>query len=619
MDSVKLTLGDVMNHGYKARDGVVMDADGTPSASLYRTGATPDRTGRGPRPTTSGLMATNCLKFGAYILGDPWYARKYDELVRQYRYRESRETLRSEQGSGAREGRMLLTDWDDTEHVMGSLWLVSQLERDPDLKDFYKLAATALFETKKDHNRSFFNYMYAGITGDRAGANLGGALETLQLYPSVTYFYPVMNSIRTDLQFTAGPEGDQITTRVMPFNEIAMDNSSDWKCNPYNMDGWLARGINAFAVSAEDSMVWFIADQGGTLYRSLDGGASFAVHDFSQGASVNDVVFAGGKSRIVVLATNRGIFWSHTGGYENRWRNVQIGGERNVVRRLMNDPQNANVVWAVADDGVWRSVDLGQEEVGKAWTKVSGSMPDSTDVLFRGLVYGIAPGPTPSLWAILDGRIYRKNPGDGDWASSPLDIEGYHRIPDPKQIVVSPRDPNTVFALFNVTSWGNPSSMLLRSTDGGKTFGLVGSNYGGSSFPSVGSGLERQALSNLVIDPNDPRFMYASSPKGIFRSTDGGTTWQVSNSGLRIPFVTAVYAPKQIPGAVFASTPAGFVVSRDRGATWDRPLVVLNGRGVNRTDRGGYGYLVAYWAGRYFECVSDAEAASAPNTWTTSR
>jgi len=608
MDSVKLTLADVMDYGYKQRDGVVLDVDQQPTASLYRIGG---------RPYTGGLMATSCLKIGAWITGDPWYARKYDELVRGNMYRESRDTLRAQMGSGNVRGRMLLTDWDDTEHVIGGLWVAYQLEQDPALKEFYGLAATTLFDTKRDDNRSFFNYMYAGITGDQAGANLPGALETLQLFPSVTLTYPIMNSIRTDIEMTTSGDGWPRTANILPFNQQPMDNASDWKGDPYFADLWLCRPVTALAVSDEDSMVWFLSD-GGTLYHSFDGGKTFAVHEFYRDARVNDVTFAAQKSRIAILATDKGIFWTHTGGYMNRWTQVPLGSETNAVKQLMLDPANPNVIWAIADDGIWRSVDLGQEEAGKAWTKVSGSMPRTSDVLFKGLVYGLAPGANPRFYAVLDGRTYRRGLSDLDWTMSPVDQEGYHRIPAPRQLVVAPNSPDVMFALFGINSWGAGSSTVMRTTDGGRTFAPVGlkrppipSSAGGGG-QALRPGFGRTELTGLVVDPTDARFVYAASSAGFFRSTDGGETWELSNQGLRIPLVTKVFAPREIPGTLIASTPAGLVVSTNRGETWNPPILVLNGVGVDRYDRGGYAYLVAYWAGRYFGCVTDHQATAAP-------
>lgn len=608
MDSVKLTLVDIMDYGYKQREGVVLDVDRQPTASLYRVSG---------RPSTSGLMATNCLKMGAWITGDPWYARKYDELVRGNMYRESRDTLRAQMGSGSSRGRMLMTDWDDTEHVIGGLWLAYQLEQDPQLKEFYQLATSTLFDTKRDHNRSFFNYIYAGVTADQAGANLAGALETLRFYPSNTFTYPIMNSIRTDIEFTTNADGQRAAAKILPFNQQPQDNSSDWKGNPYNLDRGGARAITAFAVSGEDSMAWLLADQPGTLYHSWDGGKTFAVHSFSKDAAMSAVTFAGRKTRIMVLGTNKGIFWSHTGGYENRWTQVPLGSETNAVKEVMVDPVNPNVVWAIAADGIWRSVDLGQEEVGKAWTNVSGPMPGSRDVLFKGLVYGLVPGANPTFYAVLDGRIYRRRMADPEWTMTPGDQEGYHRIPVPGQIVASAAAPNNVLALFGVTSWGSPSVSIVRSTDGGNTFESPGARARAAALAAAAGGFgrrDRTDYTGLVIDPNNPQYVYASSPRGFFRSADGGGEWQQSNTGLRIPVVQKVFAPRQIPGTIFASTPAGFVMSANRGESWQRPLLILNGRGVNRTDRGGYCYLVAYWAGRYLGVVSDADANAAPGT-----
>lgn len=622
MDSAKSLLTAIMNYGYKLRDGAVMDIDDQQSANLLRPS---------DRPTTTGLMTTSSLKYAAAITGDVWYRRKYDEFVRTYRYKESRDSLRAQQGRGVFPGRLLLTDFDDTEHTLGSLWLVSQLETDPELKEFYHLAATALFETKRDTKRALFNYLYAGVTGDREGARLGDALETLQHYMSNTILYPIMNSIRTDIEFSADSDregygnltGRRGTRRVLPFNEIPYDNAYDWKGDPFQLDRALAREIGSLAVSGEDSMVWLLADVNGTLYRSLDGGNTFAVHDFREGAMVTSVTFAARKSRVVVLGTDRGIYWTQRGGFDYAWTRVQLGSDSNHVQRVMLDSANPNVVWAVTDEGIYRSVDLGREEVGKAWVNVTGPMPMSRDILFKGLAYGLATGRNAAMYAMLDGRSYCRAVKDSAWTMSPVDMEGYHRIPKPRQIEVSPNDPNTAFVLVAINVWGRDLSLPLRTTDGGRSFTVVGARLPAGTWASEGSGLMEGTglalrlidLGQIAIDPVDPRFVYAVSSSGFLRSTDGGTNWAISNAGLRIPYAYRVYAPKETPGTIFVSTPAGFHASTDRGSTWSRPVLVLNGRGVDQHERGGMGYLVAYWAGRYLGAVTDQDASKSPDQW----
>ena len=599
LDSVKTLYTEMMAYAYKSTEGIVYTIDGRRAASLYRI--------RG-NPSTSGIMATSCLKYAVWITGDAWYAHKYDELTKANRYRETRERLRSEQGTSANRDRLFYTSWDDTEHTLGSLWLVSQLEKDPDLLEFYRLSATALFEMKATHKRSLFNYLYAGLTDDKEGAHLGGALETMRLYPSDWSYFPIMNSIRTDL--------DANVETPLPFNEIPYDNAYDWKGDPFQVDGRLSREITAFAVSDEDPMVWLLADKNGTLYHSFDGGQTFDVHTFYKDARITSITFAAQKVRAAVVGTDKGVFWTQNGGYRDRWTHVPLGSENNVVHQVIRDTENPDIVWAITSEGIWKSVDLGPEEAGKNWINVSGPFTTRSTALFDHVVYGLKTGKNPVIYAMIDGRTYRRRPGQSQWTQSPIDVEGYHRIPEPVQIAVSSTDPNMAYSLIGLKVWGRDASIIMRTTDGGQTYTAVGSRGRRSSAGSVGSGLERKKITHIAIDAHDPTFVYAASPDGFYRSIDGGENWVLSNTGLRIPLVHHVFAPSEMPKTLFASTPAGLYQSGDRGKTWNpNVLLVLNGRGADRPERGGMAYLVAYWAARYFDLINDEEAHRSPEQW----
>jgi len=599
MEKVRSLVAEMVDYAYKAHDLTVMTVDGRVSCYLIWDvieGAP------GTRALNAMLMATNSLKFAHWITRDPWCKEKYDQLVESFAYRQAPKWPPDNSGDGPASPR--IPDHDDTEHLLPSLWLVYQLEEDPELRDFYRRAASSIFESKKNHKRSLFNYFYASLTGDLEGADLPGALETLRLYPSVTLTYPIMNSIRTDIEPGA-------KKAVLPFNQQPLDNAYDWKGNPFTLDGWLARPITSLAISDEDPMVWYLSDAQGTLYKSLDGGKSFSTADFHFGA-VRDVTFAGGKSRIAVLATDRGIFRTDTGGFNDTWQQVKIGREDNTAHRVIPDLANPNVVWTVMDDGVYRSVDLGMENVGKSWEQVSGPMPQAEERI----VFGVGTGPNPTIYAALRGHVYRRSLVDSRWIRTRIDMEDYHVVPTFRQIEVAPKNPERALFLLTEKVWGRDVPLLLKTMDGGQSFKAVGCRLPKNillqpSRPSRGSGLEGINLTQVTFDPTNINMVYGASANGFYRSTDGGINWTRCNDGLRIPYAYRVFAPRQTPGKIFLSTPAGLHISEDNGTTWSQPILVLNGPGVCRVERGGLGYLTAYWPGRYFGYITHKQAAKA--------
>ncbi len=610
MEKVRSIVAEMMEFGYKAHDMALMTVDGRLSAHLI-AGAPEGQ------PSTTSLMATNSLRIAHWITGDNWYKEKYEELVERFGYRKSECWPPDRWQPGYRGAHT--PDHDDTEHTLASLWLVCQLEEDRELCDFYRMAVASIFGSKRYEKRSPFNYYYASVTGDLDGADLPGALETLRLYPSVTVTYPIMNSIRSDIgadrAYVTTEDGSRNSKTLLPFNEQPLDNAYDWKGDPYVLDGWLARPVSSMAISDEDPMVWYLVDAGGVLYKSLDGGATFSLAGFHQGASVRDVTFAGGKSRIAILATDGGIYRTDTGGYMNSWQRVDLDDQG--AQRVMPDSANPNVVWAIMDGGVYRSVDFGFEEVGKAWECVSGPMPNRAKAVpgqTANIVYGLFTGDDPVIYAAMGGRLYRKSPGDSGWTIC-TDVEDYHVIPSYRGLCVSPHDPAVLLSLLTLNVWGRDLHIVLRSLDGGRSVRAVGWSMPRYKPPSEGSGLEWSRLASIAFDPVDPNVLYGAGEKGIHRSLDGGLNWQVANNGLRIPYAYRIFAPRQIPGTILASTPAGLHVSTDRGETWGDPILVLNGPGVDRVERGGMGYLAAYWPGRYFGYITDDQANSAPETW----
>lgn len=599
MEKVELIVKEMMEYGYKAHDLTLMTVDGRVSTHLVW--GIPEG-----QPSTRALMATNCLKFAHWITRDEWDKEKYDECVALYGYRKAGDWP-PEKWQGYY-GESEAPDHDDTEHTLSSLWLVHKLEEDPKLKESYRMAVSSIFESKKNEMRSPFNYFFASVTGEEENADLSGALETLQLYPSVTLTYPFKHSIRSDIETTSTRYGKG-TKGVLPFNEQPLDNAYDWKGNPYQLDRWESREITSLAISDEDPMVWFLADSEGTLYQSLDGGETFRVADYHREGRVRQVTYAGNKSRIVLLATDRGIYRTETGGHQNDWRHVAVGPS-NEATGVLTDSEDPNVVWAIMRDGVYRSIDLGRNEIGKAWEPVSGPMPTDEEI-----VYGMSTGVEPMIYATIGGRVYRRGLRDLGWNMSPIDAEDYHILPSFLDVEISPHDPKTGFLLLNLNVWGRDWPLVLRTSDGGNSLKVVGWKLPRPYLPSEGSGLEWSRIVNLTIDPQDPNTIYAASPRGVYRSTDGGSVWQLSRKGLRIPSVFAVFAPKQTPGKIYCTSPAGLHVSEDSGETWGDPILVLNGPGVNRVERGGLGFLMGYWPGRYFGYITDTQARLSPDKW----
>jgi photosystem II stability/assembly factor-like uncharacterized protein len=100
-----------------------------------------------------------------------------------------------------------------------------------------------------------------------------------------------------------------------------------WKGNLLRADGWLSRTVIDVAVSSEDPAVVFAVDEGGGLYQSRDGAATWQNwqpidHSLQRHAVSVDV---GSRSRVLVVATTDGFFLSTTAGAQ--WQPLPVPSE----------------------------------------------------------------------------------------------------------------------------------------------------------------------------------------------------------------------------------------------------------------------------------------------------
>lgn len=130
------------------------------------------------------------------------------------------------------------------------------------------------------------------------------------------------------------------------------------------------------------------------------------------------------------------------------------------------------------------------------------------------------PGTKPRFFLVLPGsvnylgeddrdhqyenRVFRSTDDGLTWSRGGK-IE-YQNYPLPGMLFASPANP----AIMYVTV---PIQGVYKSTDGG------------TSWKSLGGGLDTSQDGHLVIAPSNPSVLYLRHPGGVFKSTDGGTGW----------------------------------------------------------------------------------------------
>ncbi len=204
-----------------------------------------------------------------------------------------------------------------------------------------------------------------------------------------------------------------------------------------------------------------------------------------------------------------------------------VGPIGNRVAAVVGVPGEAGTYYAgAASGGIWKTTDG-----GVTWVPVF----DEQGVASIGAL-AVAPSDSNVVWAgtgeaflrsnvSIGSGVYRSTDAGRTWKHAGLPNTG--RIP---RIVVHPKDPDTAWVAALGHCWGpQPERGVFKTTDGGKTWRQV-------LFVDQETG-----VSDLVVDPTNPRILFAGSwqirmwtagresggpGSGLHVSRDGGETWQ---------------------------------------------------------------------------------------------
>ncbi len=243
------------------------------------------------------------------------------------------------------------------------------------------------------------------------------------------------------------------------------------------------------------------------------------------------------------------------------------------------DPEDAQVFYfGSTGGGVWKTTDG-----GLIWENCSDGFFQRASV---GAI-AVAPSDPNVIYVGMGETTIRGNVshGDGVYKSTDKGQTWTHLgLADTRHIAkvrVHPHNPDLVYVAAQGHAHGpNAERGVYRSQDGGKTWERV-------LFRS-----ERAGASDLAIDPNNPRVLYAAfwetirrphelvsggEGSGIFKSVDGGDTWtEISrNPGLpkgMLGKIGLAVSPAK-PGRVWAIVEAedgALFRSDDGGETWQR-------------------------------------------------
>ncbi|MEM8888945.1 MAG: glycosyl hydrolase [Bacteroidota bacterium] len=266
-------------------------------------------------------------------------------------------------------------------------------------------------------------------------------------------------------------------------------------------------------------------------------------------------------------------------------RNIGPAFTSGRIADIAIHPDNNNVWYvAVGSGGVWKTMNS-----GVTWKPIF----DNQSVYSTGCIT-IDPSNPHTIWLgtgeNVGGRhvgfgdgVYRSTDGGKSWKHMGLK-ESEHI----SKIIVHPENSEVIWVAAQGPLWNSGGERgLYKSTDGGKNWNKV---LGDDVWTGV---------TDIVVDPRDPDWMYAATwdrhrtvaaymgggpGSGIHRSTDGGETWTELKRGIpgsNLGKIGLAISPQK-PDIVYAAietdrTKGGVYRSTDRGASWEKRSNAVSG------------------------------------------
>jgi photosystem II stability/assembly factor-like uncharacterized protein/DNA-binding FrmR family transcriptional regulator len=288
--------------------------------------------------------------------------------------------------------------------------------------------------------------------------------------------------------------------------------------------------IGAIAVAQSDHNVIYVGSgeacirgnisYGNGVYKSIDAGKTWkniGLKDTQHiGALIIDprdpnVVFVAALGHAYGSNEERGVFRTTNGGAT--WQKVLYKDNKTGAIDVVFDPNNSSTLFASLwevyrnpwslnsggpGSGLYKSTDS-----GATWTHIEGhGLPSG---IMGRIGISVSGADSNKIYAMVEskeGGLYRSDDGGENWIRMNEDGRLRQRAWYFSHIFADPKSADTVYVL---------NTGMFRSTDGGRTFGLLPAPHGDHH--------------GLWIDPDNTDHLINGNDGGATVSLDGGRTW----------------------------------------------------------------------------------------------
>ena len=367
---------------------------------------------------------------------------------------------------------------------------------------------------------------------------------------------------------------------------------------PTNASGGIGR-INRMAYDPTNAQILYAGSAGGGLFKSTNNGVSWSnIGSFIPSLGVSGIVISHNDPNTIYVLTGDGDGFNSGGfNYSYGYVRYSVGilkstdggqsfqktgdlpgstGTKYVGFNLVQDPNNANVLMATTDRGIYKTSDG-----GATWTQC-----DFLNMGDQRRVYDIEykPGSSTIVYCTArdddsDCRFFKSTDGGATFSQVLISfMEDATRI----EIAVTPANASYVYLLAGPgymesnNNTNNTFKGLFRSTNSGDNFTKQSDSPDILGYDDALSTFGHQSDYDLALaaSPTNANTIIAGGLV-VWRSTNGGTSWSeivdywedIDNSNyIHADVHHLIYNPSS--NALYASTDGGVSVSTDNGDNW---------------------------------------------------
>lgn len=364
-----------------------------------------------------------------------------------------------------------------------------------------------------------------------------------------------------------------------------VEDSAKWEFvgpekTPYQIDTYLKTGngrLNCVAFHPTEPNTLYVGAPSGGFWKSTDGGASWTTTtDKLDAIGISDIVVSHENPNTIYIATGDGdagdaysigILKSTDGGATWNTTGLSIDVvDRIYFRRIVMHPDNADIMFAGAKDGLYKTTD--------GWNTYSKIISlDIKDIEFK-------PGNPDYIYACSYGigktKVYRSTNGGNTFSDiSPSGYNDAGRV----EIAVSPANPEYLYAVASELSEDGLLSLHVSTNSGSSWVKQIGNQTKNLlGWALDGSDTDGQGWYDLAlaVSPTDETEVIVGGVN-IWKSTNSGIDWTISSYWTpRDPsdnpdYVHAdqhMFAYSPLTNELFAANDGGLYKSPDDGDSW---------------------------------------------------